>query len=413
MTQLLQPAPGWYPDPARTAELRYWDGVSWTSHVHPPAPVLPAPAPFAPVAAPVVAPSWARRALVPLAAVLVVLLALPVGLYEWRTHHRAAAGIPAGKPLDPKAAAAALRVGESPGQPLITPAQAGRVLAAMWPLRERAITAGDLDGVRSLESGSAEWGDLIRVRSDHRLRSRPAGYTSTALFVPRQTRYPARFLAVVATTEEDGAPLAEAMVFVRASVRAPWTVDLDTAWTTGASAWSMPTPQVDARGYDVAPPRTLDRAAHRAPAQLAAYWQQAKQGRIPPAGPFAPGPWTTDRATTLAQHPNGTLQANGLPGVTQVSVDPAPLPSFLQVDGTEITCGVVWTVAVNTRSARGWPYQDRDRSNWGQELAPGLYREVRSHYQWQTCFFVPAAGPIRVLGGQGLTEALTTGIPLR
>jgi hypothetical protein len=26
-------APGWYPDPSRTAPLRYWDGSAWTSHV--------------------------------------------------------------------------------------------------------------------------------------------------------------------------------------------------------------------------------------------------------------------------------------------------------------------------------------------------------------------------------------------
>jgi hypothetical protein len=28
------PAPGWYPDPKRVAELRWWDGEQWTEHVH-------------------------------------------------------------------------------------------------------------------------------------------------------------------------------------------------------------------------------------------------------------------------------------------------------------------------------------------------------------------------------------------
>lgn len=27
------PAPGWFPDPARRHQLRYWDGTSWTEHV--------------------------------------------------------------------------------------------------------------------------------------------------------------------------------------------------------------------------------------------------------------------------------------------------------------------------------------------------------------------------------------------
>ena len=27
------PVPGWYPDPARRHEHRYWDGSAWTEHV--------------------------------------------------------------------------------------------------------------------------------------------------------------------------------------------------------------------------------------------------------------------------------------------------------------------------------------------------------------------------------------------
>jgi hypothetical protein len=410
MTQLLQPAPVWYPDPARTAELRYWDGTTWTAHVHPPQPPVPT---WTQPVTPTPRASWARRLVVPLALLLVFLLVLPVALYQWRLHHRPSAATPVGKALDPQAAAAALRVGGRPGQQLITPAQAGTVLAALWPLRERAITSGDTEAVRALESGSAEWGDVIRARGREGLRSKPAGYASATFFVPRQTSYPGRFLAFVATSQRDGAPLAEAMVFVRASATAPWTLDLDTAWTLGSGAENLPAPRVDAQGYVVAPSASLDELARRAPSRLVAYWQQAKdQGRTPPLGVFAPGAWTTDRAAYLAEHPNGTTQSNGLPGVTRVSLGSSPFRTFLQADGADIACGVVWTTSVNTRGSRGWPYQDDDRSNWGPEVAPGLYREMRTRYQWQTCFFVPPAGPVRVLGGQGLTEALTTGIPL-
>lgn len=28
--------PGWYPDPSGTGQQRYWDGTTWTAHVHPP-----------------------------------------------------------------------------------------------------------------------------------------------------------------------------------------------------------------------------------------------------------------------------------------------------------------------------------------------------------------------------------------
>jgi hypothetical protein len=30
------PAAGWFPDPAGTGQLRYWDGQAWTDSVHQP-----------------------------------------------------------------------------------------------------------------------------------------------------------------------------------------------------------------------------------------------------------------------------------------------------------------------------------------------------------------------------------------
>ncbi len=34
--EIAPPAHGWYPEPAGTSKLRYWDGTRWTDHVHPP-----------------------------------------------------------------------------------------------------------------------------------------------------------------------------------------------------------------------------------------------------------------------------------------------------------------------------------------------------------------------------------------
>jgi hypothetical protein len=45
------PVQGWYTDPHDASRLRWWDGASWTDHVHPPAGGEPAAAAQAPQAA--------------------------------------------------------------------------------------------------------------------------------------------------------------------------------------------------------------------------------------------------------------------------------------------------------------------------------------------------------------------------
>jgi hypothetical protein len=44
-------APGWYDDPWKVAERRYWDGVQWTGQVHPPPPPQAPDTPAAPESA--------------------------------------------------------------------------------------------------------------------------------------------------------------------------------------------------------------------------------------------------------------------------------------------------------------------------------------------------------------------------
>lgn len=94
----LQP-PGWYPDPANTADVRYWDGAGWTNHVarsaavvvpKPPHPTLPLVVAFGAIGSmlvPLIGSRYVLRALAefkwPIAVYVVLLAVLAYGPPLW------------------------------------------------------------------------------------------------------------------------------------------------------------------------------------------------------------------------------------------------------------------------------------------------------------------------------------------
>jgi hypothetical protein len=297
---------------------------------------------------------------------------------------------------------------------VVTPAEAERVFATLWTLREQAVTGEDIPRLHSLEAGSAAFGDVARIRCGCPMRTSPGGYDEHGLYVPRQVRYPARFAVEVATTQSTGSHWAEIMVFERASYATAWKLALDTGYTPpGGRPPALSQPSTDARGYLLPMDPRESAFARTLPGRLADYWQRAKNGERPDPGVFSPGTWTTREAAKLAEHPQGSVFANGLVGHSSFAASGRLFEFYAGAFG-ELACGVVWNTVVFTPRGRYYPQQGPDRNQWGPELAPGLYASVTDRDQNQTCFSISGAdAPVAVVGGDGLHEVTSSGVRLR
>jgi hypothetical protein len=315
-----------------------------------------------------------------------------------------------------------LSLGNSSG-PVVTPAQAGEIVSALWPLRERALAQNDAAATDRLETDVArEFDDAVSADD----RARPhlpnlrtvRGHLSIWVFVPVQRTYPAAFLAEVVTSLNGAAPspnpivtspYSELMVMTRRDRWSTWMLGLDTGYAAGPSVF----PDETGAGFDAGPLPSWAAPADL-PGMLAGYWQSWIDTGAPPAGPdpWGPGYWTTERGGYLAQHRNGAPQAScGCIGQARYAADPAAdgLWTFtirnLDAAGPlDLTCS---TVRVRDRLSPAPPdttlQQDDLRDNWGGLLAPGLYTSMTQDSVRQTCIeSAPArSAGLAAVGGNG------------
>jgi hypothetical protein len=296
----------------------------------------------------------------------------------------------------------------SPGR-FFTPAEATRVVRALWAAREhdRAVRARSYS---SIETGSAELTD-VEIIDNARCGCSPYLWThgqrrlrSTTIYLPRQRSYPlyvmASVLAAVPGRTPPSSGTTALLILTRKSAAKPWHIAVQ-IWDT---AYQRPNPKfisplVDGQNYELSatsPPVSATRLWFP---MFVAYMNKIKRtGRQPARSKFAPGPLTSGNG--LEARPNGFTRG-GERATYHFRSGRFGGPWAFTTTGGTFVCGDV-TENVLTKSSRpgGLLRQTRNRRNWGWDLVPGVYRSITSVWEWPICIY-PAGSKLGVGGDLG------------
>ena len=419
----IVPVPGFYPDPAGSTSLRWWDGERWTTQLSAPAApveVVPPP-PVSPPPARVVtaystldlypqtrrvgharAGSSASAGRVVLIGVLslALLVAGAAGWHSLSSRSSAAAAIadaPAADPApvpDPPVVADSLRAlvstpEQKTGDPVVTPALAKQVAVAYWSMHEPAVVSRDLQVLAALDTGTAAAFEIGSVACGcrHIRVSRPLlGHTE---FVPRQTTYPAHFMAAIQTYDP---PLAyvELLVFTKTSAGQPWLVELDSGYEPGDGQLPSPIkPVVDKDGFMVPLPAAASRRGAGQARAVAALWQSTLERRRVAAHPGLNTLGQGDRRLAQISSLTQDFRSPTWRRHIEFAVNPSdPRFEFNAVESA-LVCQPVREEVTLTPVSGGALVQDKAGKNFGPMLPPGTYSSAVNHVVWETCFAVP------------------------
>lgn len=386
-----------------------------------PAPLLSTPAPAAPRAASRTPELLGTRGVLVAAIVTAAVLFIIATFAVLTTRNHSSNGAP---PLaisrstatpDADVALAALRTA-SPSLPdvVMDASDAEKLVRAFWPARERALSTRDPRAVRLLETGAAAQWDAVGCTMGC-APPRPRTIQDLNVFVPRQTTYPAAFMAQVLTTEyHSSTALVEIMVFTRASSSQPWSLAFDTAYTGSTRLGAYPA-SIDGGAFNADAPE-VDGTASSLPAELAAYWQHwVDSGSAPADTRFADGSFTSvqgaaihearleRRADGIAENVTYTPDTAGGVWSFAVNREGGLTPDFA------LTCGTVRYVRVATSTRNGGTLvQDLGFQPFGTLLRPGAYASVTEQGLRQSCFLTRAGSrDVDVIGVNGQTTAIT------
>jgi hypothetical protein len=272
--------------------------------------------------------------------------------------------------------------GPPAGRVVVTPAMADRVVRHHWPVHEEALHNKDLGLLASLTGGSARRWEVNAVACRCMVIDEVRPFLGAVYFVPRQTSYPARFIAEVRTRQSSDVESIEILTFSRSGPRARWLVIENSGFTPVVQPAPLVKADTTAAGFTrpVSPARVAK--ARSVARQLAAVLQETKNtGEIPfSAQAFMVEGQTEHHLTELAKHRQDTVHSNGLFGHARYYTSKAdPLVVVSHVAGYVIACQPIHADMTYTPGRGRVVYQDPGQRNWGPTVKPGQYRSITVH----------------------------------
>jgi len=273
-------------------------------------------------------------------------------------------------------------LGNPPGSDtVISTADATKVVLAAREAQLDAIEARQIAEIEATTSRFARWqGVASAVVGKPLLRA--TGVRVHDVLVPSGRGYPAVFLAELTWTHSAGVS-SRLQVFERTDESSPWRVAL----STGYEGTPLPLTDDSMSGTASAP-----RSLHDTLADYFRSWKET--GQPPPDTRVAPGPFTTAVGSRLAATPQDGDYGRGI--LMHVEFHAGDIAWAFNIPDGHLECGAVWHVS-DYDSAR----QVRDRSNWGNALAPGHYDWIREADLWMSCVLATQDGTLIEYGADG------------
>jgi hypothetical protein len=309
------------------------------------------------------------------------------------------------------------------GQPLVTSDQALYVATTMWSLWQQALVRNDTRALTQLASPGfllrGEIYNCVWPNSGCVQQRKPLVMSSVVPVVPIQRSYPLYFMAEVTTKAyvqnnsgpDTLEPWLEMQILTKASPSSPWRLSFDSGYdgVNGSNPPTLPidgtaltcaAPQSDCGYYNPQPDLTPPVAEVQYLPLLARYWQSWKVTKTAPAHTlFVRDGDTSGFGASIAQSPQDSgnrydFHFDAAQGVWSFSALGYPMMCGTIVDTSKQLSGLL-------------PFnQNLDRTNYGMQLAPGLYSSIVTQTTHQTCVYDNDHG-LDAVGVDGFAATIT------